>query len=107
MMKAIWIFLLAGFGALNIYALGMGSWDGLMTYLGSLGPWGTLATVDLLIALFIAIVFMVQDAAAKKINALPYVLLTLLTGSLGLLIYLSRFWKPSAPLGRPKILAEN
>lgn len=107
MMKAIWIFLLAGFAALNVYALERGSWDGLMAYLGSLGPWGTLATVDLLIALFIAVVFMAQDAAAKKINPLPYVVLTLLTGSLGLLVYLVRFWKPVTPFRRPKILAEN
>lgn len=107
MMKAIWIFLLTAFGALNVYALERGSWDGLLTYLGSLGPWGTLATVDLLIALFIAVVFMVQDAAAKRINALPYVVLTLLTGSLGLLVYLVRFWKPLAPSNRPTILAEN
>jgi hypothetical protein len=107
MMKAIWIALLAGFSAVNVYALEMGSWTGSMDYLGSLGLWGTLAIVDLLIALFIAVVFIVRDAAAKKINPLPYVILTLLTGSLGMLIYLVRFWKPVAPTNRPTILAEN
>lgn len=107
MMKAIWIALLAGFAALTVYAVAIGGWNGLMAYLGMLGPWGALATVDLLIALFIAIVFMVRDAAARKINAVPYVVLTLLTGSLGILVYLVRFWGPETPLGRPKIMAES
>ncbi len=107
MMKAIWIALLAGFAALTVYAIAVGGWSGLMAYLGSLGPWGALATVDLLIALFIAIVFIVRDAAARKINAVPYVFLTLLTGSLGVLVYLVRFWNPEAPFSRPNILAEN
>lgn len=107
MMKAIWIALLAGFAGLTVYAVAIGGWTGLLAYLGTLGPWGALATVDLLIALFIAIVFMVRDAAARKINAVPYVVLTLLTGSLGILVYLFRFWSPETPLSRPKIIAES
>ncbi len=107
MMKAIWIVLLAGFATLTVYAIAAGGWNGLTAYLGSLGPWGALATVDLLLALFIAIVFMVRDAAARKINAVPYVVLTLLTGSLGILVYLVRFWNPEHPFRGPKILAES
>ena len=34
-----------------------------------------------------------RDARAKGVNPLPYVVITLLTGSLGILLYLARFWR--------------
>lgn len=89
-MRELWIGLLLAFAALNAFAVATGDFDGLVHYLGNLGLWGTLATVDLLIALFVGIVYIVHDARASGRRAAPYVVLTLLTGSLGLLVYLAQ-----------------
>lgn len=91
-MRLVWILLLIGFAALNIYAVVAGGLSGLMGFLGNLGPWGTLAVVDLLIALTVALAFIWQDARSRAVNPLPYVALTLLTGSIGVLVYLVRYW---------------
>ena len=96
-MKVLWIVLLVGFAALNVYAFAVGEWVDFLGYLNNLGPWGLLATADLLIALIIAMAYMWRDAQSKGINPLPYVVLTLATGSLGLLIYLVRFWDIERP----------
>lgn len=93
-MKVFWGTLLIGFAVLNVYAFVAGDLAGLVDYLTSLGPWGTLATVDLLIALVIGISWMWRDARARGIAPLPYALLTMATGSLGLLAYLARHGGP-------------
>lgn len=49
-----------------------------------------LAAVDLVIALTVAIGFMVRDARERRIRAAGFVVLTVLTGSVGLLAYLAR-----------------
>lgn len=95
-MKIVWIALLAGFAALNIYAFVAGDLAGLVNYLTTLGPWATLGIVDLLIALFIGMAWMWRDANVRGISPLPYVLLALATGSIGLLVYLVRYWPDSA-----------
>ena len=92
-MKYVWIVLLIGFVALNVYAFVAGDWAGLKVFLSDLGPWGTLAVVDLLIALLMAVAFMWRHATARGISPLPYAVLTLLTGSIGVLIYLVRYWE--------------
>ncbi|MCB9756202.1 MAG: DUF2834 domain-containing protein [Myxococcales bacterium] len=51
---------------------------------------GQLATFDLLISLSIATVWMVRDARRRQVSALPYLALTLLTGSAGPLLYVIR-----------------
>jgi hypothetical protein len=89
-MKVLWWLLFVGFGSLNVYAAVVGGLDGIGDYLRALGPWGVVATVDLLTALFVGVVWMWRDARAKGVAALPYALLTLGTGSLGLLLYLIR-----------------
>jgi predicted tellurium resistance membrane protein TerC len=90
-MKIIWIVLLAGFAAINIYAFMAGDLAGLVNYLTTLGPWATLGIVDLLIALFIGMAWMWRDAQGRGISPMPYLLLTLATGSIGLLVYLVRY----------------
>jgi hypothetical protein len=55
-----------------------------------LGPWGLLASLELLIALVIGVNWMWLDAKAKGVAPLPYAALTMMTGSLGLLLYLVR-----------------
>lgn len=89
-MKALWRALLIAFAAVNVYALAAGGFAGLVAYLKDLGPWGMLATMDLLIALLIGVSWMWQDASAKGIAPLPYAVLTLASGSIGLLVYLIR-----------------
>ena len=49
-----------------------------------------LLSVDLVLALGISVFWMVRDASKRGINATPYVLLTLFTGSAGPLLYLVR-----------------
>ncbi|MGH2348055.1 MAG: DUF2834 domain-containing protein [bacterium] len=89
-MRLLWGALLAGFGALNIYGFIASDFAGLVAYFRNLGPWGIVATADLTIALFIGMTWMWQDARAKGLSALPYVVLTIATGSIGLLAYLVR-----------------
>jgi hypothetical protein len=53
--------------------------------------WATAtALADLLIALSLIVSWMVRDARARGVSALPYVLLTLALGSAGPLVYLIR-----------------
>lgn len=105
-MRPVWIALLAAFTALNLYAFAAGQWSGLVIYVQNLGPWGILATADLLIALTVALAFMWRHAQSKNISPLPYVALTLFTGSIGVLVYLIRYWdtdhRPSVALGMAK-----
>lgn len=90
-LKLMWGLLLAGFIGVNIYAFSTASVGDFQIYLSNLGPWGTLATVDLVLALIIGIFWMWSDAKKRNVNPVPYVVLTLLTGSIGLLLYLVRF----------------
>ena len=87
MTKLLWAFLLIEFVALNVYAFAVADlWD----YLSNMGPFGWVGIADLLIALAIAVVWMWRDARAKGVKPLPYALLTVATGSPGLLVYLLR-----------------
>ncbi|MBI3971218.1 MAG: hypothetical protein HY332_08005 [Chloroflexi bacterium] len=89
-MQVVWGTLLIGFAAVHVYAFAASDLAGLLAYLQHLGPWGMLATVDLLLALIIGVRWMWQDARAKGIAPLPYALLTAAGGSVGLLVYLVR-----------------
>jgi hypothetical protein len=59
-------------------------------------PTGLLLSVDLVIALTLAVVWVWRDARARGVSPIPYVLLTLLTGSAGPLLYLLRRESPRA-----------
>lgn len=103
-MKAFWIALLAGFVALNAHALATSDIAALWNYISNPEPWDLVALADLLIALTIAVVWMWRDAATRQVNALPYTVLTICTGSIGVLVYLIRFWnRPAikAPVRKP------
>ena len=88
--RAIGLALLVAFAGLNVWALASAGWDGVLTYFSTMGPIELLAAVDLILALFIGIVFAVRNARERSIASAPYVVLTLLTGSIGLLGYLAR-----------------
>jgi len=94
-MKVLWWVLFVSFGSLNVYAAYAAGLDGIGDYLRGLGPWGIVATADLLTALFVGIIWMWRDARAKGLAPLPYALVTLGTGSLGLLLYLIRHDDPA------------
>ena len=51
--------------------------------------WAAQLFVDLVIALTITMVWMVQDARKRGVAAWPYVVMTLFLGSIGPLLYLS------------------
>jgi uncharacterized protein (TIGR02246 family) len=53
-------------------------------------PTGLLLSVDLTIALTMAVVWVWRDARSRGVSPIPYVALTLLTGSAGPLLYLLR-----------------
>jgi hypothetical protein len=89
-MRATWIVLLVSFASLNLWALASAGWDGLVAYFATMGPIDLVAAVDLIIALLIGLVLVVRNARERSLDARPFVLLTLLTGSLGLLGYLAR-----------------
>ena len=89
-MRAIWLTLLFAFAALNAWAVVSVGWDGLVTYFTTMGPIDLVAAVDLILALLVGIVLVVRNARQRSIASGPFVLLTVLTGSLGLLGYLAR-----------------
>jgi len=74
--KVLWWMLFVSFGALNAYAAYAAGLHGIGDYLRGLGPWGIVATADLLTALLVGIVWMWRDARAKGVAALPYALVT-------------------------------
>lgn len=88
--RPLWAALAVAFAALNVWALLASGVDGVVAYLTSLEPIGVLATVDLLLALFVSLAFVLRDARDRGADARPVVLVTAATGSLGLLAYLAR-----------------
>jgi hypothetical protein len=88
--RIFWMTLAVAFAALNVWALASAGLPGIVAYLAGLGPIGIVATVDLILALFVGLRFLMGDARARRIDVRPYVILTLGTGSLGLLAYLGR-----------------
>ena len=95
-MKLLWIILLVLFILVNVYAFVAGDQlDGFFAFLQNPGPWGLLTVVDLLIALTVALSFIARDARRIGVNPAPYFVLTLFTGSTGILIYLIRYWDSS------------
>jgi hypothetical protein len=82
-------FVLADFTALTAYAVHqhgvVGLFEALTANLAT-----TTAFVDLVIALSLVMVWMWRDARDRGVSALPYVVLTLVAGSVGPLVYLIR-----------------
>ena len=102
MSKKRWLlgFVLADFAVLNayvVYQYGYGGFVELAT--------ANLATVavlvDLTIALTLVSVWMWNDAKARGISALPYLVVTLFLGSIGPLLYLLRTSGREAAIAAP------
>ena len=88
-MRILWATLFVGFTALNVYAFASEGLLELAAYLGRLGAWGVVATADLMLALLVSISWTWRDARSRGISPTPFVVLTLMTGSLGLLLYVA------------------
>lgn len=90
--KLILAVVLLGFVALNVYALVTPGFFALFDYMATMGPWGWVIFVDLVIALSLVIAWMWTDARRRGATSVPHIIVTLLVGSIGPLLYL---------LGRP------
>ena len=95
-MQWLWIDLVLVLGAVTAYALVTEGIGGLFHHLAQPGPWGLQVVTDLVVALVIGLVWMWRDARTRGISPVPYVVLTLATGSFGLLVYLLRYWQAAS-----------
>jgi hypothetical protein len=87
MTRPLLVLVLVAFGALTAVALQQhGYWGIIAPHFRSTGPGQVFA--DLVIALTLAMVWMVRDARRLGRNPWPWVVGTLLTGSFGPLLYL-------------------
>jgi hypothetical protein len=85
-------------GLLTVLALmDVGYWGILAPHFQSWG--GAQVFVDLVILALLSCVWMVADGRARGINAWPFVIITLLAGSFGILFYLVLRERRSAPAG--------
>jgi hypothetical protein len=84
------------FAALNLYALGVDGIKGLGEALVAGNAWNRVLGVDLLIALGLVLTWLWRDAREHGRSPLPYVLVTMFTGSLGPLLYLLRRPSPAS-----------
>ena len=81
--------ILVAFGLLSSYAMWQVGYVGIFT--SSLANWGTIQVFsDLVVSSVLIIVWMLADARARGLNAWPFVVVTLLAGSVGILFYLMR-----------------
>lgn len=93
---AILLVVLAAFGLYTAGVVVEAGYTGFLTLAWN-DPWGGQMFVDLVIALALFLTWMLRDAREREIPALPYVLLTLTTGSIGALAYLVHRTLRSAP----------
>lgn len=78
--------LILPFAALTVWALMNGGISGILSFHQSPGGWQVFA--DLVIALLLLLSFLIPHAQSVGRNPWPWVLLTLLLGSFGPLLYL-------------------
>ena len=84
---AIVLMILVPFSLLSAYALWEVGYLGIFT--SSFSNWGTVQVLcDLVVVCTLAMIWMVNDSLARGLKAWPYVLVTVLAGSFGPLLYL-------------------
>jgi hypothetical protein len=89
-MKTVVAVVFALFAGLNLYALSTASLHDLVAVVTQGNTWHTVFKVDLAIALGVILTWLWRDARARGSSPLPYVLITMFTGSIGPLLYLLR-----------------
>ena len=97
----LWLVLI-DFTALTLYAVMQVGYLGFFEL--ALANWATrLLSADLVIALGLCAIWMVDDARKRGLSALPYLVITLLLGSAGPLAYLiRREWAPAPALAEAR-----
>jgi hypothetical protein len=80
---------LAAFGAFSIWVVAAHGYTGFLS-LAAREPWGLQMLLDLVIACSFGIGWMIHDARKHAIKTWPYIVATLLLGSIGLLAYVVR-----------------
>ncbi|MFN4112871.1 MAG: hypothetical protein ACK4GD_02895 [Sphingomonadaceae bacterium] len=83
--------LLAAFAAFSAFTIAQ---EGVMTVVANhtMNFWGTQVWYDLLIAVSLALFFIMPRARAAGMNPLPWVLFVAATASIGLLAMVTRLW---------------
>ena len=89
-MKTIVGVVFAAFALLNVYALWAAGLSGLVEQLTHGNAWFTVLGMDLVISLGLVATWLVRDARARGVSPLPYLAVTVFTGSIGPLLYLLR-----------------
>jgi hypothetical protein len=95
---------LADFAALTAYAVYQYGYVGFFEALLA-NAVGLTVFVDLCIALSLVMVWMWRDARERGISALPYIVVTLFTGSIGPLAYLIRRARVEPAVARMRVAA--
>jgi hypothetical protein len=88
--RPLWITLLLLFTGLNLWALATVGLDPILDVLNDPNPWMKVVTADLLIALGMVLTWVWADARRRGVSPLPYLVVTLLSGSIGTLLYMVR-----------------
>lgn len=86
--RIIALFILLPFTLLSVYAVQQVGYWGIFDYHWH-SPAGWQVFTDLVIAVFLAMLWMVKDARQTGRNVVPYLIVSLLLGSFGPLLYLS------------------
>jgi len=103
--KILLLVVLADFLAVSIWGMEKVGYVGLFTTLLA-SPAAIVGSVDLVIALSLIAVWMVRDARAQGISALPFLALTVLFGSVGPVLYLIRRPEPASAESRMRLAAQ-
>jgi hypothetical protein len=80
---------LAAFGAFSVWVVATDGFTAFLS-LAAREPWALQMLLDLAIACSFAIGWMVRDAKKRGIAAAPFVVMTILLGSIGVLVYVVR-----------------
>jgi hypothetical protein len=83
------VLVLAGFGTYSLWVVAGHGYTGFLA-LAAREPWAMQMLLDLVIACSFAVSWMTRDARKHGIAAWPYLVATLLLGSIGLLAYVVR-----------------
>ena len=86
-MKSAALLALIGFAALNVFAVVTAGLGALGSAVIGVNAWSAVLVTDLAIALAMVCVWVYRDARRRGKSPLPYLALTLATGSLGPLLY--------------------
>ncbi len=104
--KAIVLAIVAiDFTVFSIWALATVGWSETWTVVFATAA-NTQVALDLSFAVAFAVVFLWRDARANNINPVPFVLVSLFAGSIGLMAYgVRRLWLPATSTARAHLEA--